>query len=47
MPETPVPERNEDQDRGRTTTPPPLAEEDDTRVAFTSWDLPLIPPRRA
>jgi hypothetical protein len=48
MPETPAPERTDevDHDRGRATTPPPLSsQEDDTRVAFTSWDLPLIPPR--
>jgi hypothetical protein len=41
------PEDSADTDRGRITTPPPLRQQDDedTRVVFTSWDLPLVPPR--
>jgi hypothetical protein len=43
----PKPEDSADTDRGRITTPPPMRQQDDddTRVTFTSWDLPLVPPR--
>ncbi|HEY1552548.1 MAG TPA: hypothetical protein VGG28_32190 [Kofleriaceae bacterium] len=46
MAEYPAPKRDEGEDterERRTTTPPAGNQDDDTRVAFTSWDAPLIP----
>jgi hypothetical protein len=46
MGESPAPKRDEgeDTDRERRTTTPPIGNnDDDTRVAFTSWDAPLVP----
>ena len=42
---TPKHDEGEDTERGRITTPPPMREDEDTRIVFSSWDLPLVPSR--
>jgi hypothetical protein len=47
MPQRPAPQHNDEhEERPRTpSTPPPTPTDEDTRVTFTSWDLPLVPSR--
>jgi hypothetical protein len=47
MLDKPAPQHTEEtEERPRTPSmPPPTPADEDTRIVFTSWDLPLVPSR--